>query len=154
MSGGDTSYNLDVASVNLNERASRLEYEGRSANGGRIGSLHQPDVAWTDREMDAGGGWPALYSGNPRIREHELARISGDQPDGQGPGGAARRYDRHRGGGDLRLSRGRLSRSRFGAAAWLAPARTVLSLALLRRGTDRSGQHQQGPQDRCAGGAH
>ena len=32
------------------------------------------------------------------------------------------------------------------AAAGLAPARTVLSLAVLRRRTDRSGQHQQGAQ--------
>ena len=40
----------------------------------------------------------------------EVARISGDQSDGQGSRAPARRYDRHRIGSDLRLSRRRLSR--------------------------------------------
>ena len=101
--------------------------------------------------MDAGGSRPALQSRNSRIRPvDEGARLSGDQPDGQGAGAAARRYDRHRGGGDLRLSCGRLSRGRPRAAAGLAPARPLLSLAVLRRGPDRGGQHQQGARVRSS----
>ena len=103
--------------------------------------------------MDAGGNRPTLQSRNPRIREHEVAGISGDQPDGQSPRGAARRHDRHRGGGDLRLSCGRFSRGRSGAAVGLAPPRALLSLAVFRGGTGRSGQHQQGAQTRGAGRA-
>ena len=46
------------------------------------------------------------------------------------------------GGGDLRLSCGCLSRGRPSAAAWLAPARPLLPLDVLRRGPDRSGEHR------------
>jgi glutathione S-transferase len=45
-------------------------------------------------------------------------------------------------GGDLRLSWGRLSGGRPGAAAWIAPSRPLLPLDVLRRGPDRGGEHR------------
>src|ERR1700733_3875899 len=52
--------------------ALRLGFDGRSTNGGRIGSVYQPDVAGPHGAMDAGGSRSTLQSRNPRIREHEV----------------------------------------------------------------------------------
>ena len=70
----------------------------------------------------------------------------GDQSDGQSAGDPPRRYDRHRSRGDLRLSRRRLSGGRPRAAARMPTARPLLSLALLRRRSDRGRGDRQGPR--------
>src|ERR1700683_4518563 len=71
--GRGISSNLVIADANLNARLFGRERDGRSSHGGRIGSVHQPDVARSHRAMDAGGGRPTLQSRDARLGEHEVA---------------------------------------------------------------------------------
>ena len=83
--------------------------------------------------------------------DDEGTRLSGHQPDGEGAGHSARRYRRHRGRRDLRLSRRRFPRGRPRAAARRSPARSLLPLAVLRRRPGRGGGVEQDARLRGAG---
>ena len=75
------------------------------------------------------------------VRPDEGGALPGDQPDGEGPGDQAQRPGRHRGRGDLRLSRRRLPRGR----PWAARRREgrLLPLDLLCVGPGRSAVSNQ-----------
>ena len=76
--------------------------------------------------------------------DDEGARVPGDQPDGQSAGAATRRYRRHRRRRDLRLPRRCVPAGRPRTAARQPTARTVLSLAVLRRRPAGGGMDQSG----------
>ena len=77
---------------------------------GRPHFLHAPDVARTDRPLDARGGRRALRNGGPRIwLDHEGRALSGDQSHGKGSGHRPQGQGGDRGCSHLLLSRRRIS---------------------------------------------
>ena len=95
----------------------------------------------THRAVDAGGAGGSVPRGDPRIRAaDEVAGLSRGQPDGEGAGDPPRGYGRHRGAGDLRLSRRCVPRGRARAAG--GRAGRLLPLAVLRRRAARSRRDQ------------
>ena len=90
---------------------------------------------------------------DPRLWHDDEGRaLSGDQPDGQGPGDPPRRQGGDRGGGDLLLPRRRLSRRGAGAAA--APTAPIITAGCSSprdRSRRRSATRRRGSSRRPSG---
>ena len=108
---------------------------GETAHGRRTRSLYQSAIARPHRALDARRSRPALQSRSPRLRlDHEGARLSRHQSDGQSAGTAPWRRGRDGDGGDLRLSGRCVSASQVWRRRPASKAaRALLSLAVLRR---------------------
>src|SRR3546814_17632735 len=84
---------------------SRDSQPRETSDGRRADFLYQPDVARTDRPLDARRGRRALSAAPARFRpDDEGRRLSGDPPDGQDARHPPQRQRRHRLSRDLPLS--------------------------------------------------